>query len=481
MFTKFKTESRNYIYDTWTNAILEVDRNIYKLLPEIISDGKKEETTYPEDLAYAISEIKQMRKEGYLKLELPEVETFPEDSLEKAMQSTLSSGPRQVILNITERCNLRCRYCSFSGAYPANRVHSDRSMSWNLAQSALDWYFGHKERNEFNIGLYGGEPFLVFPLIKKIVQYSRKLKGRNCHFSITTNATMLNDEICRFLIDEEFTTTISLDGPQEIHDRYRVDHNEKGSFKQTMEGIQRLYNLDPEGYSKRVVYSMVLAPPLDMIAIQQFIEKNQKFFQGIPILAVSVNPHPSNVKTQLNNKLPEVSENQQLFQLYKTFKKQLIEEKQASGLAGAYYSKEFIKIHQRSMSPMNTKTVSHGQCVPGVRKVFINTDGDMYMCERVSPILPIGKIPGGVNPKLVTDFLKNYSQFFKERCRDCWAIRLCDKCFNNIRIGGEFSETRTRQMCKSRLTGIQQLLTAYCDIRETKDDAFECMENVELI
>lgn len=88
------------------------------------------------------------------------------------------------------------------------------------------------DQNNVTIGFYGGEPFLEFELIKECVAYAEdKLEGKKIEYSVTTNATLLTDEIIDYLIFNNFFVTVSLDGPREIQDECRrFLYNNKGTF-----------------------------------------------------------------------------------------------------------------------------------------------------------------------------------------------------------------------------------------------------------
>src|SRR5699024_8096020 len=103
---------------------------------------------------------------------------------------------RDVILQVTQNCNLRCGYCTYGGNYK-NRTHSLKTMNFELAKKAID--FGverSQESSDFVVSFYGGEPLLAFNLIKKCVAYAKEnIQGKELHFNMTTNGTLLTTEI----------------------------------------------------------------------------------------------------------------------------------------------------------------------------------------------------------------------------------------------------------------------------------------------
>jgi len=131
LIKKISTARRNYIYDTWTNEIIEVDNAIFNILPG--SSPKidlKTEFTEPER-ERALREIEEAKRDGFFREDRPEIESFPEEHLSEIVDQAMQEGPEHIILSITERCNMLCRYCIYSGAYDFERTHSKRSMSWN--------------------------------------------------------------------------------------------------------------------------------------------------------------------------------------------------------------------------------------------------------------------------------------------------------------------------------------------------------------
>lgn len=106
-----------------------------------------------------------------------------------------------LVLQVTQKCNLRCSYCVYSGDYK-NRNHSQKEMSWETAKEAVDYLYGHSMSSEdIYISFYGGEPLLMFRLIKEVVEYvKREYCQRTVHFNLTTNGTLFTPEIVQYLL-----------------------------------------------------------------------------------------------------------------------------------------------------------------------------------------------------------------------------------------------------------------------------------------
>ncbi|MCP4214986.1 MAG: hypothetical protein GY765_10025, partial [bacterium] len=79
----------------------------------------------------------------------------------------------------------------------------------------------------------------------------------------------------------------------------------------------------------------------------------------------------------------------------------------------------------------------------------------------------------------ILEFYKTYDLFF-EGCSDCWALRLCKKCFNDIRKDDRFDEPRKPPLCRRRLKRIESSLVSYCEILEENNEAFKVFEDIEM-
>ena len=176
------------------------------------------------------------------KIQLPSIKSYSNHSPAYIKKFVQKTGLKSLILTVTEDCNLRCKYCAYSGNYVYRREHSKKYMSFEVAKKAIDYYFSQVNQgikyNPFKkvlVTFYGGEPLLNFNLIKKCVSYiNTNYDNIDLDYSITTNGTLLSEKIIQWLLEHDFYLHISLDGPEEEHDRCRVYENGKGTFNDVM-------------------------------------------------------------------------------------------------------------------------------------------------------------------------------------------------------------------------------------------------------
>ncbi len=140
-------------------------------------------------------------------------------------------------------CNLDCHYCYYlkkEWLYPGTECFH---MPGDLLEEYIVQQIETAPESEISFFWHGGEPTILgLDYFRKIVEFQRKHhpQGRRITNFIQTNAVLLNEEWCRFFAAEGFAVGLSLDGPQPLHDRYRVTKGQQPTYKQVMQGYRLL-------------------------------------------------------------------------------------------------------------------------------------------------------------------------------------------------------------------------------------------------
>jgi uncharacterized protein len=139
-------------------------------------------------------------------------------------------------------CNLRCKYCYYTEKGNLYRNGSNHVMSDALLEKFTKEYIEAQTSPNILFTWHGGEALMrPISFYKRALQLQRTYaRGRQIDNCIQTNGTLLTDEWCRFLRDNNFLVGISIDGPQEYHDRYRKTATGRPTFRQVMRGIRLL-------------------------------------------------------------------------------------------------------------------------------------------------------------------------------------------------------------------------------------------------
>ncbi|MCR4431820.1 MAG: 4Fe-4S cluster-binding domain-containing protein [Tepidanaerobacteraceae bacterium] len=161
---------------------------------------------------------------------------------------------KALCLNVAHDCNLRCKYCFASkGDYHGKR----ELMSKEVGRNAVDFLMEHSGNiKNLEIDFFGGEPLMAVDTVKEVVSYARNIEektGKKFHFTITTNAMLLNDETINYLRQTMDNIVMSLDGRKEVNDRIRVRADGSGSYDMIVPNITKMVALREKDHKEYYV------------------------------------------------------------------------------------------------------------------------------------------------------------------------------------------------------------------------------------
>ena len=142
---------------------------------------------------------------------------------------------------IGSACNLACTYCYYLDK--ARLFDEQSAMSLELLEKVIAEYIGINDNVQIVFDWHGGEPLLLgLEYFRKIVELQNKYKGnKQIYNTIQTNATLINNDFASFFKDNNFLVGVSIDGPQDIHDKFRKDKGENPTFQKVMRGVELLH------------------------------------------------------------------------------------------------------------------------------------------------------------------------------------------------------------------------------------------------
>ena len=182
-------------------------------------------------------------------------------------------------------CNLDCKYCFFLSKemlYPGSRFR----MADELLETYIQQLIESHQTPEVAVAWQGGEPTLMgLDFFKLSIEYAEKYRkpDQTISYSIQTNGTRLDDEWCAFFKQHNFLVGLSVDGPREQHDAYRVDKGGKGSFERVMHGWECLTKHAVDFNILCTVHAANAGHPLDVYHFFRD-ELKTEFIQFIPII-----------------------------------------------------------------------------------------------------------------------------------------------------------------------------------------------------
>ncbi|MDU0349314.1 anaerobic sulfatase maturase, partial [Actinomyces sp. MRS3W] len=139
-------------------------------------------------------------------------------------------------------CNLDCSYCFFLSKEALWNPHGQR-MSEPVLRRFLERYLAAQPDGEVEIAWQGGEPTMRgLDFFRRAVAITEELKRPRqvVHHAIQTNATLIDAQWAQFLAENHFLVGVSIDGPEDLHDVYRVNKAGRGTYHQVVRGLRLL-------------------------------------------------------------------------------------------------------------------------------------------------------------------------------------------------------------------------------------------------
>jgi uncharacterized protein len=505
---KYRHGDKYYIYDVNSNCVLEVDKALFTLINhvEITADSPvpvagdklrgvaRVASLSDESVSQALGTIRDAYVKGLFSDRHPTAMRYPFSK--EDMRIVLSSTLSRLILGVTESCNLRCSYCKYSGTYQFARQHSNAQMTEATAHKAVRFLMDHSkyiidETDEpISMTFYGGEPFINFRLIKSCVSFVEEHypeRRERLILALTSNFTMPQEEILQFLAKNRIELTVSLDGPQILHDRYRVSARGKGSFERLRRNLERLRKIDEEYYNEKVAFSVVITPPYDLETVVDFFEHDDLVKDHLLFVSYADRSY-----TTFFDRFDMNAERKSLFGQLDHLRTRFEEGVKSGTLPPrspltSFTSGPLKYVVQRQMGRLSSLIFPNGVCIPGAHRTFVTPDEKLHMCERIGESVPIGDLDSGYDLEAIDQTVQRYIENSEETCRDCWAVRFCGACFISGLKGSEFCESAKQNFCSAQRQDLLVALKQYSELwaanPQALKDAFpppEVMSSLEL-
>ena len=332
-----------------------------------------------------------------------------------------------MVLNVTNQCNLSCTYCYEYGEDKIVDTANGKKakfMTEATARQSVEFMLNESGPNRVaHLTFFGGETLLNFPVLKSTIAYARRRAaemGKEVDFSLTTNATLLRPEIIEFLAENRVGVTISIDGPKEMQDRFRVFQNGSGSYDIVAPKIKELLRR----HRSRPIGARVTltSQTLDIRRIFAHLTEDVGFWEvGFAPVTTSANRKYAIAGAGFDRIL------EQFRDLAYEFLAHAIEDRH-HGFSNVKDTLE--EIH---------KGVSKAYpCGAGLGLMGVSTDGDVALCHRFagSDAHKLGTVHDGVDRQTQSSFLDRHHISHKTDCSKCWARPLCS--------GGCYHEAYTR-------------------------------------
>lgn len=347
------------------------------------------------------------------------------------------SRPLYVMLKpVGAACNLRCHYCYYLEKACLYKDSSKRVLSEEMLDQFTKEYIEAQTMNDVLFTWHGGEP-LMRPLsfYRKALELQKKYgRGRNISNVIQTNGTLLTDEWCRFLHENNWLVGVSIDGPQEFHDEYRRTASGGPSWAKVMRGIQLLNKHHVEWNAMAVVNDFNADYPLDFYHF--FKEMGCRFIQITPVVERMVNHADGrHLATLTDDATAPVTDFSVTPEQWGRFLCAIFDEWVRNDVGQTY-----VELFDCILA--NWVGVTPGICVYAKECGHVGImefNGDVYSCDHF--VFPEYRL-GNIRKKTITEMLYGEQQQQFSRLKSQSLPKECKKCEWEFACHGECPRTR---------------------------------------
>ena len=363
-----------------------------------------------------------------------------------------------LVLNVNTGCNLSCTYC-----YKEDLVKpaAGKRMDFQTAARSVDLLLeaGH-QRDKINIVFFGGEPLTNVPLIRAVVGYAEDVgarAGKRVDFSLTTNATLLTPELVDYFDAHRFGISVSMDGPQAIHDRHRRTVGGRGTYDVVARKVAMLLGR----YRSRPVGARVTlgAGNTGVEAIHEHLKSGLGFHEVgyAPVTASDTAGHALS--------------DEEMLEVHRAFER-LGEQYLQHALAGR--NNGFSNMHQL-MTDLHEGRRKSVPCGGGVGLLAVDAAGDLNLCHRFtgSDLPTFGNVATGIDTGRLGAFIDKAVDREGTHCASCRIRNLCSGgCYHESYARFGDPHHRTYHYCNLLRSWVDFGVRVYAQIQRDNPEFF---------
>lgn len=392
----FHENNRIYVYCINNTGLFEIDDRTKKLIEQ---EGKSYEEAY-----IAVKEM--FTREEFLNLINAMKDNYfvvtkeNDEIVEAGKQVEPSEHILSLTLLLAQECNLRCTYC-----YAEDGEYYDKGiMSPETATKAIDFLIAQSgDYDKLSVVLFGGEPLMAMPTIKELVPYIReyeKKTGKKININMTTNGTLITQEIEDYLIKNQIGVQISIDGDKETHDHNRFYANKNGSYDSVLSHTENMRR-------KKLLSARATLTGKQLNLRHTFEHLDQLNFRSIAIAPASNLLSEEDFENLIQEEIDFIHYFESLVK-----------------------AKEYEKASKMKMVVGNLRRIHTGgmrnlPCGVGRNMYAVDIHGDLYPCHRFvnSKEFVLGSVNNNANKR--NEFIDDIKLSNHSQCSSCWAQNLC--------------------------------------------------------
>lgn len=362
---------------------------------------------------------------------------------------SLLSNVTDLVFEVTDSCNLKCKYCAFGDYYENYDKRERKNLSITKAKNLLNYLakfwqspLNTSHKTDINIGFYGGEPLLNTGFIKEIVNYTKKLESPRNSFSfrMTTNAVLLEKHM-DYLVEKDFGLLISLDGNKK-HNGYRVFPDGSEAYDVIFRNVKALQAKYPEFFKKKTAFNVVVHNKNNIAEIHKYFREN---FDTTPTLS---DLSPIGIRHEKKKEFFEMYRNTyeslNLLKDYLSLEREIFQKlpniKALCSIINHCSGHCFKEYRDLLHDTKKLKRIPTGTCLPFSRKLFLSVNGKVLPCERIGHQYYFGVVDEenvNIDAGKVAQMTNAYFDKIRSHCVHCSKAEICSICVYNLKVDKE--------------------------------------------
>jgi uncharacterized protein len=347
------------------------------------------------------------------------------------------SNTQQLVIEMTQRCNLNCIYCGYGEFYERDLGRNNKDINIENIKAIIKYlylYYWESTNNisvkkRIMINFFGGEPLLKFKEIVEITEFIKKIDSKKVYFTfgITTNAILLNEKMLHYFSENKFILSISIDG-NKYNNSYRIFQNKRESYDILKRKIDMIKESYPQYFNDYIFFISVLHNRNSVEDINDFLSKEyeKKSLIG-EINTDCVKKDKKELFEQFKHVDTKKSEYQTQIQI-ETLLKRIIHT----------YNQYTVSSIYQLLTKAENKRIPTGTCIPLKKKIFITSNFLLLPCEKINFRFNYGQLPNNIDNALeekiscVVNSHNKYLSKIKDKCAICYNNWMCNRCIFHL-------------------------------------------------
>lgn len=354
------------------------------------------------------------------------------------------SNIRQIVFEVTDACNLRCKYCTYGEFYDDYDKRENNYIDIEKSKILIDFIVeklhtaaNTSQQKELTISFYGGEPLLNSDFIREIVHYTQSKQDDRVKvkYAMTTNGVYLKKHI-DFLVRYNFNLLVSLDG-SETNDAHRIFYNQKPSFSIVHENLIYTRNRYPDFFDKNIMFNAVLHNLNNESEVFHYFYQE---FGKIPMFSDVNDMGVREDKKEAFNNMAKPKENKP-GDASNTDMKRILdlnsgENKSLQHFIFHYSGNIYRNYNELLLKKKEIRYIPTATCYPFSKKIFMTVNNKIFPCERIGHQYSLGIVTEKGVEIDCDEVARKYNGYYdslRKQCATCYQGGHCIQCIYIIK------------------------------------------------